>query len=184
MSVPGPKVRIATGSRISLPSDGESRVRRESVVTAMGAARTGRVKGEVAFTLALLGIFGTLFGVAWGYPKQPRELPLLVSGTVIALLLFRLGRLLWSKAGTLRPPDVNWGAVGLIFGIILAFVGLVWLIGLIPAAPFLLLGLGVALGGRDRVRLVLVTVAVVGGVYLVFVRGLGVLFPRGVLFGG
>ncbi len=136
---------------------------------------------DILFTLALIGFFAWLFLTAATYPKQPRELPQLVSGIAICVLIARLVRVIANPA-LVKVAKVNWPVTVTVFGILVAFVALIWFVGVVPAALFLLYTMGLVFKAKSKVKLAIVTVAVTAGFYVVFVLGAGILLPHGLLF--
>lgn len=136
---------------------------------------------DILFSLALIGFFAWLFLTAATYPKQPRELPQLVSGIAIGVLIVRLVRIIGNPALS-KVSRVNWPVTILVFGIMVAFVILIWLVGMVPAGLFLLYTMGLVFKAKNKVKLGIVTMVVVASFYAVFVLGAGILLPHGLLF--
>lgn len=137
-------------------------------------------KQELLFTVVLMAFFGVLFGIAAGYPKQPRELPQLVSGLAMVLLSIRLYRLIVNPS-VAKVAKTNWRTVSLVFGVLAGFIVLVRIIGTFPSAALMLYALGLALRAKSRVKLAIISVGIVVIYWLVFSVGAGVSLPHGLL---
>lgn len=136
---------------------------------------------ELLFTVALMAFFGVLFGIASGYPKQPRELPQLVSGIALALLGIRFYRLTVNPS-VASVKRTHWTSVMLVFLTLIGFFVAVEIIGTFPSAAIMLYILGVVLRAKSKTKLALVSVGIVLIYWLVFSVGAGVNLPHGRLF--
>ncbi len=137
-------------------------------------------KQELLFTVALMAFFGVLFGIASTYPKQPRELPQLVSGVAILLLGIRIYRLVVNPS-VAAVKKTDWRTSMRVFGVLIGFYLLTNLIGTFPAAALMLYTLGIVLRAKSRLRLALVSIGLVVIYWLVFTVGAGVNLPHGIL---
>ncbi|HEY3313828.1 MAG TPA: tripartite tricarboxylate transporter TctB family protein [Bacillota bacterium] len=136
---------------------------------------------EILFTLALIAVFVGLFVIAAGYPKQPSELPKLVSGAAVVLLLIKLFRLV-SDPAQAKIAKIKWRISLTVFGIMAAFIALVYVFGMWISGAAMLYAMGLLLRAKSKVKLGIVIAIMVVGFYLIFVPGAGVVFPKGLLF--
>ncbi|WP_440084567.1 tripartite tricarboxylate transporter TctB family protein [Streptosporangium sp. LJ11] len=123
----------------------------------------------------------------------PRFFPALVGGAMLLIGLFYVVDVL--RGGHGDPEDAedaedidsgaraDWRTVALVSVIFLAFAGLLDLLGWVIAGALLFFGLSVTLGAAHRLRAGVIAIVLSTLTYLVFVRGLGVTLPAGLLSG-
>ncbi|MER5645688.1 tripartite tricarboxylate transporter TctB family protein [Streptosporangium sp. NPDC002524] len=120
----------------------------------------------------------------------PRFFPALVGGSMLLIGLFYVVDVL--RGGRGDPEDAedidpgtraDWRTVALVSVIFLAFAGLLDLLGWIIAGALLFFGLSVTLGAAHRLRAGVIAILLSTITYLVFVKGLGVTLPAGLLSG-
>ncbi|MFI6914539.1 tripartite tricarboxylate transporter TctB family protein [Streptosporangium sp. NPDC050284] len=120
----------------------------------------------------------------------PRFFPALVGGAMLLIGLFYVVDVL--RGGHGDPEDAedadsaaraDWRTVALVSVIFLAFTGLLDLLGWIIAGALLFFGLSVTLGATRRLRAGAVAILVSFLTYLLFVKGLSVTLPAGLLSG-
>jgi putative tricarboxylic transport membrane protein len=120
----------------------------------------------------------------------PRFFPALVGGAMLLIGLFYVLDVL--RGGHGDPEDAedadpgaraDWRTVALVSVIFLAFAGLLDLLGWIIAGALLFFGLSVTLGAAHRLRAGVIAILLSTLTYLMFVKGLGVTLPAGLLSG-
>ncbi|MEU7002036.1 tripartite tricarboxylate transporter TctB family protein [Nonomuraea sp. NPDC046570] len=171
-----------------------------------GAADSGAVQASkksswwrpelgLAFVVLGLGVFviiGTLdvTAAASVLGLGPRFFPMLVGGSMIVVgVCYVVDVLRGGRAAPEESEDVDpdapsdWRSVGLVSAIFLAFTALLDVLGWIIGASLLFFGLSVALGAEHRLRAAIVAVVIGVSTYLIFVKGLGVTLPGGLLRG-
>ncbi|MEU8386379.1 tripartite tricarboxylate transporter TctB family protein, partial [Streptosporangium sp. NPDC048865] len=120
----------------------------------------------------------------------PRFFPALVGGAMLLIGLFYVVDVL--RGGHGDPEDAedadsgapaDWRTVALVSVIFLAFAGLLDLLGWVIAGALLFFGVSVTLGAAHRLRAGVIAIVLSVLTYLVFVRGLGVTLPAGLLSG-
>ncbi|WP_329428755.1 tripartite tricarboxylate transporter TctB family protein [Streptosporangium sp. NBC_01495] len=120
----------------------------------------------------------------------PRFFPALVGGAMLLIGLFYVVDVL--RGGHGDPEDAedvdssaraDWRTVALVSVIFLAFAGLLDLLGWIIAGALLFFGLSVTLGAAHRLRAGVIAILLSTLTYLMFVKGLGVTLPAGLLSG-
>ena len=138
---------------------------------------------EIGFATFLLAALGVLFGIGWSYPPRPRELPLLVCGIGIALVLKQLVEVIRKPASpdAVAGPAWNWKAVFLAFGSMAAYLIATLLVGMLLSSAIIVYGGGLAFGARNKARLAVITGLAVVAVYLVFVVALRMSLYPGLL---
>lgn len=109
-----------------------------------------------------------------GAREFPQLLAALIAGFAVVMALQARGR----EAVTLDRID---GMVWLLLAAIPLYMGLLWLVGLPVSLAIALLALGLAWGERRMLALVVHAVALPTVIWLVFVKGLKVPLPTGVL---
>ncbi|MBT2231094.1 tripartite tricarboxylate transporter TctB family protein [Nonomuraea sp. NEAU-A123] len=170
------------------------------------AGRTGPGDGEkrrwrwrpelgLALIVLALGVFvviGTLdvSAAASQLGIGPRFFPMLVGGSMIVVGLFYVADVLRGGRGDPEESEdvdvdapADWRSVGLVSGIFLAFTAVLNLLGWIIAASLLFFGLSLVLGAEHKLRAAGVGVVLGIATYLLFVKGLGVSLPGGLLQG-
>jgi putative tricarboxylic transport membrane protein len=144
----------------------------------------------VVLVLGVLVVAGTLdvSAAASQLGLGPRFFPMLVGGAMVLIGAFYVADVL--RGGHADPEEsedvdaaapTDWRSLGLVSGIFLAFAALLNTLGWIIGASLLFFGLSVALGAEHKVRAAGIAVAMGLGTYLLFVNGLGVTLPRGLL---
>ncbi|GGO64995.1 tripartite tricarboxylate transporter TctB family protein [Nonomuraea cavernae] len=120
----------------------------------------------------------------------PRFFPMLVGGAMILVGLCYVADVLRGGRGDPEESEdvdldapADWRSVGLVSGVFLGFTAVLDALGWIIAASLLFFGLSVALGAEHRLRAAGVGVLLGISTYLLFVKGLGVTLPGGVLRG-
>ncbi|MET9339575.1 tripartite tricarboxylate transporter TctB family protein [Nonomuraea sp. NPDC003804] len=120
----------------------------------------------------------------------PRFFPILIGGALILIgAFYTLDVVRGGRGDPEESEDVDadapadWKSVGLVSGIFLGFTAALSTLGWVLSASLLFFGLSVALGAENKVKAAVI--AVVLGVlsYVVFVNGLGVSLPGGLLQG-
>ena len=132
---------------------------------------------------AVIAIAVALFAATFWFDKMPEGItrgfgaelfPRLVLGTIAVMAVVLA---ITSPGGEALPPIpamVYWTAAAL-----LVFMGLVPVVGMLPAMALFLLGLGYLWGERRYWLLVLSAALMTGVIWAVFVRGFGVQLPKG-----
>ncbi|MEU8247947.1 tripartite tricarboxylate transporter TctB family protein [Nonomuraea sp. NPDC048916] len=120
----------------------------------------------------------------------PRFFPMLVGGAMILIGLCYVADVLRGGRGDPEENEdvdldapADWRSVGLVSGVFLGFTAVLNVLGWIIAASLLFFGLSVALGAEHRLRAAGVGVVLGITTYLLFVKGLGVTLPGGLLRG-
>ncbi|WP_219465885.1 tripartite tricarboxylate transporter TctB family protein [Nonomuraea rhizosphaerae] len=150
--------------------------------------------GLAAVVLALGGfvVVGTLdvSAAASRLGIGPRFFPMLVGGSMIVIGLFYVVDVLRGGRGDPEESEdidaeapTDWRSVGLVSGIFLAFTAVLEVLGWVIAASLLFFGLSLALGAEHKVRAAVVGVVLGVVTYLLFVKGLDVTLPGGLLQG-
>jgi putative tricarboxylic transport membrane protein len=149
----------------------------------------------LAIVVLALGVFvvvGTLdvSAAASQLGIGPRFFPMLVGGSMIVVGLFYVVDVLRGGRGDPEESEdidtdapADWRSVGLVSGIFLAFAAVLNLVGWIIGASLLFFGLSLALGAEHKLRAAGVGVVLGIATYLLFVKGLGVSLPGGLLRG-
>ncbi|MCA2222983.1 tripartite tricarboxylate transporter TctB family protein [Nonomuraea aurantiaca] len=157
--------------------------------------RRWRPELGLAVIVLALGVFvvlGTLdvSAAASQLGIGPRFFPMLVGCSMIAIGLFYVADVLRGGSGDPEESEdvdvdapADWRSVGLVSGIFLAFTAVLNVLGWIIAASLLFFGLSVVLGAEHKLRAAGVGVALGIATYLLFVKGLGVSLPGGLLRG-
>jgi hypothetical protein len=133
--------------------------------------------------VAVIAVAAVLFALTFGFEKLPAGLvggfgaeafPRLVLGVIsgLAVLLFVAGPA--SEPQARIPAMVYYTAAAL-----LAFMALVPLVGMLGAMFVFLVGLGYLWGERRAWLLLVVSAALMGAIWGVFVRGFAVQLPQG-----
>ena len=158
-------------------------------------ARWRRPELGLAVVVLGLGVFviaGTLdvSAAASQLGIGPRFFPMLVGGAMVLVGLFYVIDVLRGGHGDPEESEdvdvdapADWRSVGLVSGIFLAFAALLNVLGWIIGASLLFFGLSLALGAEHKVRAAVVAVVMGIATYLLFVKGLGVSLPGGLLRG-
>ena len=146
---------------------------------------TVRRRLEIGFGLVILAMFLLFFVLGMTYPPNPRELPLLVDGVGIVVMIVHLVRVIRQPAvpGKKAGAPVNWRAVYLSFGTMALSVIVAYFIGMVLASAVVVYGCGMAYGGKSRVKMAILAAGTGVVVYVLFVVLLGTELYRGILFG-
>ena len=136
-----------------------------------------------AAAAVVVAVAAALFAATFWFEKMPEGItrgfgaelfPRMVLGTIIALALLLA---LTPASGTPLPriPPMVWysGAA------LLAFMGVVRVIGTLPAMFVFLLALGILWGERRYVLLLITAALMTAAIWGVFVKGFGVQLPKG-----
>jgi putative tricarboxylic transport membrane protein len=147
-----------------------------------------RIHSDQAAAAVIIAVAAAAYGYTFTFPEVPKALqqgmgperyPQLVS-----LVLIGLGVLLAIKArgraDDTRPPPLE-PAVVLTAASGALFIGAVWLVGMPAAMVLALVALGLLWGERRWLPLLLNAVLLPAIIWAVFVRGLKVPLPTGVL---
>ncbi|WP_431924724.1 tripartite tricarboxylate transporter TctB family protein [Nonomuraea jabiensis] len=146
----------------------------------------------VVLGLGVLVVIGTLdvSAAASQLGIGPRFFPMLVGGAMVLIGLFYVVDVIRGGHGDPEESEdvdveapTDWRSVGLVSGIFLAFTALLNVLGWIIGASLLFFGLSLALGAEHKARSAVVSVVVGLATYLLFVKGLGVSLPGGLLGG-
>jgi putative tricarboxylic transport membrane protein len=162
-----------------------------------GQKRRRRWRPELGLAVIVLalGVFvvlGTLdvSAAASQLGIGPRFFPMLVGCSMIVIGLFYVADVLRGGSGDPEESEdvdvdapADWRSVGLVSGIFLAFTAVLNVLGWIIAASLLFFGLSVVLGAEHKLRAAGVGVVLGIATYLLFVKGLGVSLPGGLLRG-
>lgn len=187
---PDPDTTGSGGAATS--SSGAAHPAETSTVTSSGWWRPELGLALVVFGLGVFVIVGTLdvSAAASQLGVGPRFFPMLVGGAMLVVGAFYVLDVLRGGRGDPEesedidaeaPADLK--QVGLVSGVFLAFTALLDVLGWIIAGSLLFFGLSVALGAEHRVRAAIIAAVLGVGTYLVFVKGLGVTLPAGLLEG-
>ena len=138
---------------------------------------------EIGFALLILAVLVVFFGIGLSYPARPRELPLLVAGIGIVLVLKHLLAVIRSPAvpGPAAGADWNWKAVFLAFGSMVAYLAATLVFGMVLSSAIIVYGGGLAFGAKNKTKLAIITAATVAGIHLLFVVALRVPLYQGLL---
>ncbi|MEU6784499.1 tripartite tricarboxylate transporter TctB family protein [Nonomuraea angiospora] len=146
----------------------------------------------VVLGLGVLVVIGTLdvSAAASQLGIGPRFFPMLVGGAMVLIGLFYVADVIRGGHGDPEESEdvdveapTDWRSVGLVSGIFLAFTALLNVLGWIIGASLLFFGLSLALGAEHKTRTAVISVVVGLATYLLFVKGLGVALPGGLLAG-
>ncbi|MBB5774315.1 tripartite tricarboxylate transporter TctB family protein [Nonomuraea jabiensis] len=146
----------------------------------------------VVLGLGVLVVIGTLdvSAAASQLGIGPRFFPMLVGGAMVLIGLFYVVDVIRGGHGDPEESEdvdveapTDWRSVGLVSGIFLAFTALLNVLGWIIGASLLFFGLSLALGAEHKGRSAVISVVVGLATYLLFVKGLGVALPGGLLAG-
>jgi hypothetical protein len=166
---------------------------------------------EIGFALFLLAALTVFLVIGLSYPPRPRELPLLVSGAGIVLVLIHLVNIVRSRdvsggftgarslptAHTTRgvdpgshataheprggSPRWNWRPVFMSFGSMVLYLGATLLIGMVLSSAIIVYGSSIAFGARDKLKVAVLAVTTVMVIEVLFGQILGVPLYRGML---
>ena len=125
---------------------------------------------EIGFALFLLAALLLFFAVGLSYPARPRELPLLVAGIGIVLVLKHLTTVVRKPVpAATAGAHWNWKAVFLAFGSMAAYLAATLVFGMVLSSAIIVYGSGLAFGAKSKAKLALITGATVAAIYLLFV---------------
>jgi hypothetical protein len=152
---------------------------------------------EIGFALFLLAVLVVFLVIGLSYPPRPRELPLLVDGIAIVLVLIHLANVVRARAASAESagarslpttpttrgaaPGWNWRPVFLSFGSMVLYLVATLLIGMVLSSAIIVYGSGIAFGARDKRKVALLAVATVIVIEVLFGQILGVPLYRGML---
>jgi putative tricarboxylic transport membrane protein len=170
--------------------------------TQLDASRTDtrtalRQKSELFLAALVLGlgifvIIGTadVRAASSAIGLGPRFFPFLVGGALVLIGVFYVIDVLRGGHGDPEESEdidesatTDWRAVMLVGGVFLGFALLVDWLGWIVAATLLFFGIAWTLGSRHPLRTAAISVVLSLSTYLIFVKGLGVTLPGGLLEG-
>ncbi|MEU7740244.1 tripartite tricarboxylate transporter TctB family protein [Nonomuraea sp. NPDC049158] len=146
----------------------------------------------IVLALGVFVVLGTLdvSAAASQLGIGPRFFPMLVGCSMIVIGLFYVADVFRGGSGDPEESEdvdvdapADWRSVGLVSGIFLAFTAVLNVLGWIIAASLLFFGLSVVLGAEHKLRAAGVGVVLGIATYLLFVKGLGVSLPGGLLRG-
>ena len=135
---------------------------------------------EIGFALLILAALVVFFVIGLSYPARPRELPLLIDGIGIVLVLKHLVAVIRRPArrGETVGADWNWKPVFLAFGSMAAYLAATLLFGMVLSSAIIVYASGLAFGAKNKTKLAWITGATVVAIYLLFVVTLRVpLYP-------
>jgi len=140
---------------------------------------------EIGFALLILAVLLAFFVIGLSYPARPRELPLLVGGIGIVLVLKHLVTVIRRPAipGQAAGAAWNWKAVFLAFGSMVGYLAATLVFGMVLSSAVIVYGSGLAFGAKNKTKLALITGVTVAGIYLLFVVALRVPLYGGLLAG-
>ncbi len=138
---------------------------------------------EIGFAVLILVVLFVFLIVGLSYPVRPRELPLLVAGIGIILVLKQLITVIRRPAGRGQAVGAswNWKAVFLAFGSMAGYLAATLVFGMVLSSAILVYGSGLAFGAKNKTKLALITALTVVGIYLLFVVALRVPLYQGLL---
>jgi Tripartite tricarboxylate transporter TctB family len=149
--------------------------------------RARPIHSEFAITLGIVAICAVVYAITLTFPDLPPALssgmgpavfPQLLLGVMVALAVL-LAFLARGKADEAREPIpamVYWTALAM-----LAFMGVLWLVGMAAAMFLGFVGIGLLWGERRWPILVIAGLALSAIIYAVFVKGFAIPLPRGVV---
>jgi putative tricarboxylic transport membrane protein len=151
--------------------------------------RTGgrRIHSDFVIAILIVAFCALIYTVTMTFPSVPAMLamgmgpevfPRLLLGLMVVLagLLAVLAR---GKADEVRepvPPTVYWTALAIV-----AFMGVLWLLGMAIAMFVGFVGMGLLWGERRWLVLVISGLALSALIYTLFVRGFGIPLPQGIV---
>jgi putative tricarboxylic transport membrane protein len=150
-------------------------------------ARARRFHSDVIIAIGIVAFCALVYAITATFPSMPAMLtmgmgpevfPRLLLG-VMVLLAGLLALLARGKPDEVRepiPPIVYWTALAMI-----AFMGVLWLIGMAAAMFVGFVGIGLLWGERRWPVLVLSGLALSAFIYALFVKGFAIPLPRGLL---
>ncbi|WP_283139603.1 tripartite tricarboxylate transporter TctB family protein [Rhizohabitans arisaemae] len=172
--------------------DGEPHGDSPAPTSSFWTRKSELVLAGVVLALGFVVLIGTA-DVATGaatFGPGPRFFPVLVGGALLIVGVCYVIDVLRGGHGdpeesedvdTRAPAD--WRAVAMVTLVFLGFASLVDLLGWVVAGALLFFGLAFSLGARKPLRTGAIAVVLSFATYLLFVRGLGVTLPAGLLEG-
>ena len=144
---------------------------------------TLRRRLEIGFALLILAVLALFFVVGLSYPARPRELPLLVAGIGIVLVLAHFAKVIRRPADSSQTvgADWNWKAVFFAFGSMALYLAATLVLGMVLSSAVIVYGSGLAFGAQNKRKLAVVTAVTVLAIYLLFVVTLRVPLYSGLL---
>jgi hypothetical protein len=137
---------------------------------------------EIGFAVFILAVLVLFFVIGWSYPPRPRELPLLVDGIGIVLVVIHLIQVLRTPAIPGKPAMAwNWRPVIVAFGSMLLYLLSTLLIGMVLSSAIIVYGSGMAFGAKSRMKMLILSLVTVLCVWLIFGVALGLPLYRGLL---
>lgn len=155
--------------------------------TSPGTPIRRRFHSDIGIALGIVAFCAVVYAITATFPTVPAMLamgmgpeafPRLLLGVMVVLagILALLAR---GKADEIREPIpamVYWTALAMV-----AFMGFLWLAGMAAALFVGFVGMGALWGERRWTLLVSSALILSAGIYLIFVKGLGVQLPRGLI---
>jgi hypothetical protein len=150
-------------------------------------AAARRAHSDFGITIGIVAFCALVYAITLTFPDMPPALssgmgpavfPRLLLGVMVALaaLLALLARGKTDERREPIPAIVYWTAFAM-----LAFMGLLWLVGMAAAIFLGFVGIGLLWGERRWPILVIAGLALSGVIYALFVKGFAIPLPRGVL---
>ena len=158
----------------------------ESLAPGTRAGRR-RIHSDFVIAIVIVAFCALIYAITITFPSMPAMLamgmgpevfPRLLLGLMVVLagLLAVLAR---GKADEVRepvPPTVYWTALAIV-----AFMGVLWLLGMAIAMFVGFVGMGLLWGERRWLVLVISGLALSALIYTLFVRGFGIPLPQGIV---
>ncbi len=147
-----------------------------------------RIHSDLAIAIAIVAFCAVVYAVTTTFPSMPTAMqsmgmgpevfPRLLLGllVILAVVLALLSRGKTDEAREPIPAMVYWTGLAM-----LAFMGVLWLTGMVVSMVVGFVGIGALWGERRWVLLVGSAVILSAAIYLMFVKGFGVPLPRGVI---
>jgi putative tricarboxylic transport membrane protein len=146
-----------------------------------------RLHSDLAIAIGIVAFCALVYAITATFPSMPAMLamgmgpevfPRLLLGVMVVLagLLALLARSKPDQVHEPIPPIVYWTGLAMI-----AFMGLLWLVGMTAAMFIGFVGIGLLWGERRWTILVISGLALSAFIYMLFVKGFAIPLPRGVL---
>jgi putative tricarboxylic transport membrane protein len=146
-----------------------------------------RLHSDIAIAIVIVAFCAVVYGITTTFPSMPSVLvmdmgPEVFPRLLLGVLVFLAGLLAFISRGRRDesresvPAMVYWTALAM-----LAFIGVVWLVGMTVAMFVGFVGIGLLWGEKRRGILLVAGVALSAFIYLLFVRGFGIPLPRGLV---
>jgi hypothetical protein len=154
----------------------------------------GRPLHQYAFTFALFALSVLYLAMSFGYPREAREVPVLVGVALVALSAIDLASMTnlpvapWlRRINPTSAPDAekakeNVGRELAAGGVVLGFVVLIYMIGILPAMGLYVAGSMLVMGRMRPIVCIVTAALVVGFCYTLFQFALDVDLYTGMLF--